>query len=239
MTATTQMTKFPQWRGAHCLVAGQGREPSLLLTEKQVCLAASTSSQGCFKTNILTFCFFWISIPYAVHCCCFCVFWLVVSRFGFQDSNQAHPAPWAHTVRDRPSVSSQYNSQKHLLAHRAFPHTHQREWVQLLSLQFSLLYRGGCSTLNRLYLYECKTSKSHKQPPHILFNFVLWDSKNVLVTITALPFTLGDVQSFFWRLFSFLMMEVSGGENSLTDHIINVPVFFWWLVVNSHPGCIK
>ena len=40
---------------------------------------------------------------------CFCVFWLVslfLSRFGLQDSDQAHLAPRAHTVRDGPHNSS-------------------------------------------------------------------------------------------------------------------------------------
>lgn len=75
MTPTTQMMKFPQWRGDRCLVAGQGREPSLLTMEKRVRLAASSYSQGRFLFN-WPFLFFLIRIPYIVSCVF--VFWLIV-----------------------------------------------------------------------------------------------------------------------------------------------------------------
>lgn len=83
MIQTTQMKKFPQWRGDHCLVADQGREPLPSTTEKQVNSFPISSFQLQIKTQFLLFSkmllqclkmlFSWIRILYIVPCCCFCV----------------------------------------------------------------------------------------------------------------------------------------------------------------------
>ena len=55
MMTITQMTRFPQWLGDHCPVAGRGREPSPLKTEKRVWWQSPV-----FLTDalyIFTFCF--------------------------------------------------------------------------------------------------------------------------------------------------------------------------------------
>lgn len=59
MTPTTQMMKFPQWRGDHCLAAGRGREPSLWRTEKRVCVCVCcVYPQGlCIHSFNQTICF--------------------------------------------------------------------------------------------------------------------------------------------------------------------------------------
>lgn len=119
---TILMMKFLQWHVERCLVAGREREPSPSATESQVCVAANFFSRVICQMKPLF---------YNLHHHS-CVSWLIVSlwsRFSLQDSHQAHHAPWAHTVRDQPSVPWQLNSQEHLLAHRAFPLAQQREWV--------------------------------------------------------------------------------------------------------------